>query len=133
MFCLSTAGRKLAARMLDVDKVPAVRIDLRIRHVLAVNEALDRLGLDGQTEVPVGGVIADAVCPGPLYVEVDRGHGDLRTKARRYGTLGPLVVVTTRPQVAQDAFANHDDVVIIAESDLYRDGIAERFKQAVGV
>lgn len=119
--------------MMDVERVPAVRIDMRIRHVLAVNDALDRLGLDGETEVKFDGIIADAVCPGPIYVEVDRGWGDLRVKARRYGTRGPLVIVTPRPEVAGKAFERHPDVVIVPEDALEQDEVMEDLRKALAV
>lgn len=129
VFSLSTKGRRLGAKMLDVDNVPSARIDIRIWHVLAVNEALDCLGLDGETEVAVGAVIADAVCPGPIYVEVDRGHGDLRKKARRYDRLGPLVIVTPRPKMAERAFRMHGNVVVVPDKMLGDARVGEALRE----
>jgi hypothetical protein len=105
VFCLTDTGRRVVSSLTGADlaKVPKVSLDIRTRHVVAVNGVLDALGWeDAWTEVPLGKeLIADALAPckgGYVAVEVDRSATPIVEKVQRYKEKPHrLLVVTHRP------------------------------------
>lgn len=124
VFCLTDTGRRVVSSLTGADlaKVPRVELDIRTRHVVAVNGVLDALGWEeAWTEVQIAKeLIADALSPckgGYVAVEVDRSATPIKEKVAKYaGKPYRLLVVTHRPAAWEKACAGMKAIVVSFDS-----------------